>query len=395
MNLLEVMNMKIYKAYKFRMYPDKEQKIKINQNLGSSRFVYNYYLNKKDETYKKNKEILSFSDLKKDLLSLQVNYPWLKEVDGCAIRTALEDLDRAYLNFFQKGNGFPKYKKKSFHEKYRTVCIRGSYYGKSYANIKVDLEKRVIKLPKIDEIRIRGYRKLKEFPYKIMNATIEMVADRYYVSVLVEEERPNIKIIPTSIVGIDLGVKDLVITSDGVKYKAMTKITTYEKKIKGFNKALARSIKGSNNRRKLVIKIERVYQKLRNMRKYYIHLITSKLVKENDMIVTEDLSVKKMIEEAKVKHFSSTISNSSLSEIIRQIDYKAKWNGKIHYKVDKYYASSQICSHCGHRNREVRDLSIREWICEECENRNDRDINASMNLLEIGLKYYMEEYIRG
>ena len=113
------------------------------------------------------------------------------------------------------------------------------------------------------------------------------------------------------------------------------------------------------------------------------------------MIVTEDLSVKKMIEEAKVKHFSSTISNSSLSEIIRQIDYKTKWNGKIHYKVDKYYASSQICSHCGHKNSEVKDLSIREWICEECENRNDRDINASMNLLEMGLKYYMEEYIRG
>jgi len=358
MNLLEVTNMKIYKAYKFRMYPNEDQKVKINQNLGSSRFVYNYYLNKKDEVYKKNKETLSFSDLKKDLVSLQANYPWLKEVDGCAIRTALEDLERAYINFFHQGSGFPKYKKKSFHEKYRTVCIRGSYHGKSYANIKVDLEKRNIKLPKIDEIRIRGYRRLKEFPYKIINATIEMVADRYYVSVLVEEEIPDIKVIPTSIVGIDLGVKDLVITSDGAKYKAMSKITTYEKKIKGLNKALARSIKGSNNRRKLVIKIERVHQKLRNMRKYYIHLITSKLVKENDMIVTEDLSVKKMIEEAKVKHFSKYISS-------------------------------------GHKNSEVKDLRIREWICEECENRNDRDLNASMNLLEMGLKYYMEEYIRG
>ena len=383
----------MYKAYKFRMYPNKEQREKLNQNLGSSRFVYNYYLNKKNETYKKDGISLSLGDLKRDLPRLQIEYPWLKDVDGCVIRTSLEDLDKAYLNFLKKQNGFPKYKKKSFHEKYRTVCIRGNYKETSYANIRVDLQRGVIKLPKIDEIKIRGYRTLKDFSYKIINATVEMVASRYYVSVCVEEENPNIRVIPRKIVAVDLGVKDLVITSDGIKYKAMEKMLTYEKKIKGLNRALSRSVKGSRNRGKLIIKIERVYQKLRNMRKYHIHLITSKLVKENDIIVTEDLNVQKMIEEGKKKHFAKYLINSSLSEIIRQIEYKSEWYGKRHYKVNRYYASSQICNHCGYKNSEIKDLNIRKWTCVECKCENDRDINASLNLLDMGVKYYMENYI--
>ena len=129
------------------------------------------------------------------------------------------------------------------------------------------------------------------------------------------------------------------------------------------------------------------------MRKYYIHLITSKLVKENDIIVTEDLNVQKMIEKGKKKHFAKYLINSSLSEIIRQIEYKSEWYGKRHYKVNRYYASSQICNHCGYKNSEIKDLNIRKWTCVECKCENDRDINASLNLLDMGVKYYMENYI--
>ena len=326
------------------MYPTKEQKYKLNSYLGSSRFIYNNYLSKKELMYKEEGKIYLLKDMKKDLVSLQVEYPWLKEVDGCILRTSLDDLDRAYDNFFSGRGGYPNYKKKNHNESYRTVCLRSAYKDKTYSNIKVDLEKRTIKLPKLEEIEIRGYRKLKSFPYKILNATVTKEAGRYYVSVCVEEEIEEIDLAPRFFIGIDVGVKTLVTCSDGIKYDKIKEIEVQEKRIKGLQKALARSKVGSNNRKKLIIKIQRAYQKIRNMRKYYIHSITTKLVKENDVITAESLKVKDMIEKGK-NHLSKHIANASFSEIIRQLGYKSKWNGKKFYQVSIYYPSSQICSH--------------------------------------------------
>ena len=381
----------INKAYKFRMYPDEQQKIFINKCIGSSRFVYNYYLNKKEELYKLNKENLSLKDMKKDLKRLNENYEWLKEIDSCSIRNSLEDLDKAYLNFY-KGKGYPKYKRKNSNNRYRTNCIRSTYKDKKYSNIKVDLINKEITLPKLGKVKIRGYRNLKEFPFKIFNATISKVADKYYVSVNVEEEiviKPNI---PRYIIGIDLGVKDLVITSDGIKYKAIENIKKYERKIKGYNKALSRSERGSNNRKKIIKKLQRNYEKLRNARKYYTNLITSTLVKENDIIVCESLKVKEMIEKGK-HHIGKYIANSSLSEIVRQLEYKSRWRNKSLIKIDTYYPSSQICSKCGKRKKELKDLRIREIKCDICKNEMDRDINASINILMEGLKKYMGQIV--
>ena len=380
----------INKGYKFRIYPNEEQKIFINKCIGSSRFVYNYYLNKKEELYKSQKS-LSLKDMKKDLLFLKAEYPWLKEVDSCALRTSLDDLDRAYLNFY-KGSGHPKSKKKNGHNSYRTNCIRNTYKDKSYANIKVDLENKKIKLPKIGSVKIKGYRDLLEFPYKIFNATISKVASKYYVSLSVEEEIKTKEFIPRYITGIDLGVKDLVITSDGVKYKAIENITKIERKIKGYNKSLSRSNKGSNNRKKIIMKLQRYYEKLRNARKYYTHLITSTLVKENDIIACETLKVKDMIEKGK-RHIAKHLSNSSLSEIIRQLEYKCIWNNKKLIKIDTYYPSSQICSICGNRKKELKDLRIRSFVCDKCQNKIDRDINASINILMEGIKKYIGQMI--
>ena len=384
--------MLIYKAYKFRMYPSMPQQIKLNQFLGSSRFIYNYYLNQKDKIYKETNKNYKLKEILASLVNLQEKYQWLKDIDSCALRTTLFDLDDAYIRYFKKQNAHPKYKSKINRNSYRTNCIRGSYKGHDYSNIKLDLKNKTIKLPKLDETRIKGYRKLKKLNVKILNATISKEAGRYYVSVCVEECIDYPSFLLKNMVGIDLGIKNLVVTSDGLKYDAMNTIKKYEHKIKGLNKWLSRCIKGSRNRLKVISKLQVVYRKLRNARKYYTHLITSTLIKENDIIVTENLKVKDMIE--KSNHtMSKHLSDSSLSEIIRQLEYKCKWQNKKLIKVPTHYASSQICNHCGNKNIEIKNLSIRKWTCNKCNCNNDRDINASLNILEKGIEiYYKEQY---
>lgn len=384
--------MVIYKAYKFKMYPTPTMKAKLNQSIGSSLFIYNYYLNKKDKMYNELGKNWSLKDMKANLVSLQNEYKWLKDADSCALRTSLEDLDNAYTHFFNKQGNHPRFKNKHAKNSYRTNCIRSSYKENNYANIKVDLEKRVIKLPKIGEIKIRGYRNLKEIDGRIINATITREGTRYYVSICVEENIDIPKFKLRNIIGIDLGVKNLVITSDGLKYKAMNAIKKYEKKIKGLNRWLVRCKKGSKNRLKVIAKLQAVYRKLRNTRKYYTHLITSTIVKENDIIITETLKVKDMIEKGK-QGMSKYLSDSSLQEVIRQIEYKSKWNGKKLIKIPDYFASSQICNHCGTKNKEIKNLNIRKWECKKCNCTNDRDINASLNILEKGMfDYFKEQY---
>lgn len=383
------MVLKIYKTYKFRMYPNEKQIQVLNSFLGSSRFIYNKYLSEK-ERKKQEKIVYNLSDMKKDLVKLQQEYPWLKDIDGCILRTSLDDLDNSYNRFYNKKSQSPKYKKKNCRESYRTICIRSLFYGREYASIKLDLEKKVIKLPKLDEIRVAGYRHMNNFPHKILNATVSKEAGRYYVSVCVEEEIIEIKQEPQNIIGIDLGIKDLIVCSDGTKYPKIEAIKVQEKRIEGLQKALSRCQKGSKNSQKLIQKISRAYQKIKNMRKYYIHSITTKLVNEYDIIATETLKVKKMIMNGK-NHLAKYISNASFSEIIKQLSYKTKWRNKCFYQINTYYASSQICSHCGMKDERIKDLNIREWECRTCGNINDRDLNASINIMDKGFEVYLKE----
>lgn len=384
--------MKIYKAYKFRMYPEKEEINKINSFLGTSRFIYNYYLNKKDNLYKENNINYPLNEMKKDIKELTKDYEWLKEIDSSILRTSLDDLDRSYKNYFNKRGSHPKYKKKNNKDTYRTVAIRSSYKEKEYSNIKVDLEKRIIKLPKLKEIKIRGYRNLKDFnKKKILSVTVSKEANRYYASVLAQEEIPTLEYKLHSAIGIDVGIKNLVVTSDGIKYESMKKIEKYEKKIKGLNKALSRSQRNSKNREKIKIKLERVYQKIRNIRKYYSNIITKRLTEENDLIISEKLDIKEMIEHSPYKKLKKNIINSTFNMIFKQIEYKSKWKNKKYIQIDKYYASSQICSHCGNKNEKVKELNVRKWECKKCNNINDRDINASINILMKGIERYYKE----
>ena len=375
--------MKIYRAYKFRLYPTEEQKLLIHKTFGCSRFIYNYYLN-----YQKENGVQKSFDLCKDLKELENQHEYLKEVDSCALRCSIFDLEDAYNNFFAKRSGYPNFKSKFNRQSYRTSCIRGTYKGKEYSNIEVDLLTRNIKLPKLGKVKIKGFRDKDKIEGKIVNATISReTTNKYYVSVLVEEDILIDKVTPTTIVGIDLGIKDLVITSDGIKYGNEKILTKYEKRLKKLQRKLSRQEKGSKNYLKTKEKIARIHAKIKNYRKHYLNDIANEIVDDHDIIVTESLLVKDMFKD-KRKVFNKNLSDAGLSKLCSLIEWKSKIKGKIYYKINTYYPSSQICSTCGYKNEKLKDLSIREYDCPKCGSYNDRDINASLNILLEGLKLH-------
>jgi len=376
----------MYKSYRFRMYPTTSQIELIHKTFGCTRLVYNYYLEKKKEAN------LACFDVIKDLKNLQAEYPYLKEVDSCSLRCSLFNLDDAFKRYYKKQGSYPKFKSKYNSRRcYRTNCISSSYKDKTYQSIEVNLKKDIIKLPKLKEVKIRGYRDLEYLPGRIINATVEQASTgKYYVSVVAEENDIYTKLTPRKIIGIDLGIKDIIITSDNEKIGNPRLIEKYEKRIKRCQRELSRRIKRSNNYYKTKRRLAILYQKLKNARKYLIHQITKKLVIENDIIVTENLNIKGMIEEKKI---SKHLTNVSLGEICRVLEYKSNKYGKKYIQIDSYYPSSQICSKCGYKNKEVKKLSVRSWVCPKCGSNHDRDYNASYNILFEGLKKYIKQYL--
>ena len=376
--------MNILKGYVFRLYPNEKQTELINKTIGCSRFIYNHFLDDKMKEYKKTGKSKSAYDQIKLIPSLSKEYPFLKEVDSCSLRNSLFDLDNAYKRFY-KGSGYPKFKAKGVHDSYKTNNIKSSYKGNNYNSIKLNLKSKTITLPKLKEVKIRGYRNKEVVPGNIKSAVIKKEAGRYYVSILIEEEliRPAFK--PTSIVGIDLGIKDLIVTSYNEKIENKIKLNT--KRMIGLQRGLARCKKGSKNRYKLKLKIQRLFMKIRNARKHMIHDITNKLIKENDIIVTENLDVKGM---QKNHYVAKGLNENPISEIIRVLKYKANWKGKKLIQIDRYYPSSQICSSCNYQNKKVKDLSIRKWECPICHTIHERDYNAAVNIMFEGVKIYMK-----
>lgn len=382
--------MKRYRAYKFRMYPSDEQITLINKTMGCSRLIYNIMFAKK----KANNKLSSY-DLMKEIPNLCKSYPFLNEVDSCSLRCAIFNLEDGFKRYYKKLGGYPNFKKKGCKESFRTNCIRSTYKGKTYENIKLDLKKKEITLPKLKKVKIRGYRNIKKLEGRIINATIEKEASKYYVSVLIEED----VILPDKkeeyVVGIDIGVKTLITTSDGEFYGNPHYSAKYDKRIKILQKSLSRKIKRSNNYKKTKLKLQEVYRKLRNARKKMVEEMISKITKYNDIIVAEKLEVRKMLEKKKEnnKNLRKSITNATFGLILRKLEEKCKMLNKTFIQVDTYYASSQICSRCGSIKKEIKDLSIREYKCSKCGIEIDRDINASINLEYEGIiKYFKEKY---
>ena len=379
--------MSMFKAYKFRIYPNIEQKIMIDKTFGCTRFVFNKFLFERKEKYEENKIKLNVYEQLKELTDLKKENNWLKEVDSCALQKCVFNLDDAFKNFF-RGNGYPRFKAKGEHESYTTNNNLNEYKNVKYESIRIDFKNKVITLPRLKKVKFRGYRSNKVIIGKIKSATISKDANKYFVSILVEV--PFIKPIinPTSVVGLDLGIKDFIVTSYGEKLKNEVKVN--EKRLKGLQKGLARCKPGSKNRYKIKLKIQRLYLKIRNARKHMIYKLANNILKENDIVAVESLDVKSMYQVHKIaKH----LKNIPISEFIRVLKYKSNWLGKKVIEINKYYPSSQCCNRCDYKNEEVKDLSVRKWICPRCGFEHDRDINASVNVMFEGLKIYMKECI--
>ena len=375
----------MYKAYKFRLYPNSYQKQLLTKTFGCVRFIYNYFLDK----CIKNGFIKAF-DMCGEIKNLYNDYPFLKEVDSCSLRCTVFNLEDAFKSYYSKRGNYPRFKSKFNKQSYRTTCIKSTYKNKEYSNIELDLVNRKIKLPKIGLVDIRGYRNLKKISGRIINATIEKeTTNKYYVSVVVEEKEfvPSNNVIPQNIVGIDLGIKDLVVTSDGEKYANPKEILKREKRLKRLQKKLARQIKSSNNYYKTKEKIARIHSKIKNSRKHNIINIVNRLVKEHDIIVSEKLNIQEMTH----KHnLAKNILDASFNRICQQLKWKCCLIGKYYYQVDTYFPSSKKCSHCDNITKETDNLNVRERICSKCGCENDRDINASINIMFEGLRMHYQ-----
>jgi putative transposase len=369
------------KSYKYKLKPSEEQIVLLNKHFGSVRFVYNFFLNERKKEYETNKQSLTYYDNAKSLtiLKKQEGYSWLNEINSQSIQSSLKNLDGAYNGFFKKRTKFPKFKSK--HTK-NSFTVPQSV---KLINGKLNIPK--FKDP-IDLILSRSFNGI------IKQCTISKTpTNEYFVSILVETTHSVVPKTGKSI-GIDLGIKDFVITSDGYKYKNNRHIKTYAKKLKEQQQHLSRKTKGSNRYQTQKLKVATIYKKITNSRLDNLHKVSTELIKKYDVIVLEDLNIKGMVKNHKL---SKHIADVSWSKFIEFLTYKAEWYEKQIVKIDRFFPSSKTCNCCGYINQNLK-LDMREWTCPSCHTKLDRDLNASKNILNEGYKQISsgtDDYRRG
>jgi putative transposase len=373
------------RAIKIRLYPNKEQEQTINKVLGCYRFVYNQALAQKKNAYNTDKISLTRFDLVNwfhRTLRKEERYPWLKEQNTNVMEQAIRQMLTAYDKFFKQHNGFPKFKSKKDKQSATfpkdAISKRNTFEDKHITLIK-SLKNIKFRCSNLKITRLQKYKN--NFGYATLSKT---KSGKYELSILVEMEDGELKRFDHTgkDVGIDLGLTDFVITSDGEKFANRKCFKKEKKKIKKLQRQLSKKIKGSNNRNKARIKLAKAYEKITNRRKYYAHQVATKLLKDNDVVFMEDLNVKGMI---KNHYLASSIQDVSWSSFREILEHTANDNSKHIGFVDRFYPSSKTCHCCGYRKKKM-PLNIREWTCPNCGIHHDRDVNAAINMLQEGRK---------
>lgn len=371
-----------HKAYKFRIYPNKKQSELIMKTIGSSRFIFNHFLDMWSTQYKETGKGMSYNSCSALLPAMkkQEETIWLKEVDSIALQSSLKNLADSFSRFFKGQNKYPNFKSKNNPvQSYKTNNVNNS----------IQLIDNNIKLPKLGLVKVS---KSHQPTGRIINATIRRtVSGKFFVSLLCEEEIYELDKTNSSI-GIDLGVSDFAIFSDGSKIDNNRFTRNAEKKLKREQRKLSRRallakkegrrLFEAKNYQKQKLKVARLYEKVANQREDFLNKLSTEIVKNHDLICIEDLNVKGLLRNKKL---SKSISDVSWSAFVSKLEYKAKWYGRQIIKIDRWFPSSQICSTCNHSDGK-KPLSIREWTCSSCKTTHDRDINAALNILKEGTR---------
>lgn len=386
-----------YIANKVRMYLNPEQSVLAVKTIGCSRFVYNHYLQKWNTLYTVSGKGLSYNECCKDITQLKKINVWLAEADATALQSSIRSLSDAFTGFFRHNTDHPVFRKKGIHDSYTTVC---NYTKDGDPSIRV-IDKHHIRLPKLGAVYVRGLQMLEG---KILRATISHEpTGKWFVSVLYEVPKETPLPAVSSSVGIDLGLNDFIVLSNGMKVENPKYLKKLEARLAREQRVLARRREENidhyitcggkrspvykrpfsecRNYQKQKTKVARIYEKIKNQRIDFEQKLSTEIVKNHDMICMENLDIKSMLKDSTL---AKTISDASWSEFKSMLSYKAQRYGRTIVFVDRFYPSSQMCSECGCVNPEVKDLSVRSWICPQCGAEHDRDVNAAVNILNEG-----------
>lgn len=359
----------VNRSYKYRFYPTDEQKIQLSHAFGCSRFVYNHFLKERTDAYYEKKEKISYHKTSQLLTELKnnENYFWLKDVSSVTLQQSLRDLEKAFTNFFSGRARYPKFKKRTAKQSVRYVKS-----GFTFSN-------GILKIAKnTDPLNIRWSRKFSGDPTSV---TISRdCSERYFVSFAIEEPVYSLPQLDNAI-GIDVGIKDVCVTSDDFRSGSPQYTRKYEEKLAKRQRQLSKKVKGSKNRVKAKLKVAKVHAKISDSRNDFNNKLTTKLISENQAIAVESLNVKSM---QKNRNLAKSIADSSWGDFFRKLKYKAEWYGRQLLEIDRWFPSSKRCHPCGHINNELK-LSDRSWECPSCKRVLDRELNAAKNILTVGL----------